>query len=43
MALVDRELAAEGTALSAHIVGVERPCRIIAASPHDPEGKAMRA
>ena len=43
MALVDRDLAAEGTELSVHIVGVERSARVIAASPHDPEGKAMRA
>jgi dimethylglycine dehydrogenase len=43
MALVDRDKSAEGTELSVHIVGVERPARVIAASPHDPEGKAMRA
>lgn len=42
LALVDRDLAAEGTALSVHIVGVERPACIIPASPYDPEGKAMR-
>ncbi|MCI5098225.1 MAG: FAD-dependent oxidoreductase [Rhodobacteraceae bacterium] len=42
MALVDRDKSAEGTELSVHIVGVERPARVIAASPHDPEGKAMR-
>ena len=43
LALVDGEFAALGTALSAHIVGVERPARVIAASPYDPKGKAMRA
>jgi dimethylglycine dehydrogenase len=43
MALVDRDKSAEGTELSVHIVGVERPARVIAASPHDPDGKAMRA
>ncbi len=43
MALVDRDKSAEGTELSVHIVGVERPARVSAASPHDPEGKAMRA
>ena len=43
MALVDRDCAAPGTALSTHIVGVERPATVIASSPYDPEGKAMRA
>ena len=42
MALVDRELATEGTELTAHIVGVERPARVIAPSPYDPTGVAMR-
>ncbi len=42
LALVDDDFAGEGTALSVHIVGVERPARVIAASPHDPLGKAMR-
>ena len=42
MATVDREVAAEGTDLKVHIVGVERPARVIAASPYDPEGSAMR-
>ena len=37
MAMVDREVAAEGTDLKVHIVGVERPARVIAASPYDPE------
>ncbi|MBZ9760952.1 FAD-dependent oxidoreductase [Mesorhizobium sp. CA8] len=32
----------EGTELSVHIVGVERPACVIAASPYDPEGKGMR-
>jgi len=43
MALIDRDHAAEGTALSVHVVGVERPARVIAPSPCDPDGKAMRA
>ena len=43
MALVDRDQAAEGTELSVHIVGVERPATVIAASPYDPGGMAMRA
>lgn len=42
MAMVDRKVAAEGTALSVHIVGQERAARVIAASPYDPAGKAMR-
>ncbi|MDH4116879.1 MAG: FAD-dependent oxidoreductase [Acidimicrobiia bacterium] len=41
MALIDR--AEVGSDLTTHIVGVERPCRVIAASPHDPAGHAMRA
>jgi dimethylglycine dehydrogenase len=43
MAMVDRACAAEGTALSVHIVGVKRGARVIAPSPYDPDGKAMRA
>ena len=43
MALVDRDVAGEGTELSTHIVGVERKARVIAHSPYDPEGRAMRA
>jgi len=42
MALVDPSHMEPGTELSAHIVGVERGARVIAASPYDPEGKAMR-
>ncbi|MCV2888433.1 GcvT family protein [Ruegeria aquimaris] len=42
MALVDRDKAQPGTAVSVHVVGVERPAVIIAPSPYDPEGKAMR-
>ena len=43
MALLAREHAAPGTELSVHIVGVERAARIIAPSPYDPDGRAMRA
>ena len=43
MALVDRDLAVPGTELTVHIVGIERQCRVIDASPYDPQGKAMRA
>ncbi len=43
MAMVDRACATEGTALSVHIIGVRRGARVIAPSPYDPEGKAMRA
>ncbi len=42
MALVDRDQAAVGTDLSVHVVGVERAARVIAPSPYDPQGKAMR-
>ena len=42
MALIDREHAATGSVLSVHVVGVERPATAIAASPYDPQGKAMR-
>ncbi|WP_406648045.1 FAD-dependent oxidoreductase [Aliisedimentitalea scapharcae] len=42
MALVDHDKSAEGTELGVHIVGVERTARVIAASPYDPTGKAMR-
>ncbi len=42
MALVNREQAAEGTGLSVHVVGVERAARVIAPSPYDPDGTAMR-
>ncbi|PBC11535.1 FAD-dependent oxidoreductase [Mesorhizobium sp. WSM3859] len=42
LALLDDDFTGEGTELSVHIVGVERPARVIAASPYDPEGQAMR-
>ena len=42
MAMVDRDLTAEGTELTVHIVGAERTARVIAASPYDPTAKAMR-
>ncbi|MEL7165599.1 MAG: FAD-dependent oxidoreductase [Pseudomonadota bacterium] len=42
MALVDTDCADEGTALSVHVVGVERPALIIPPSPYDPAGAAMR-
>jgi dimethylglycine dehydrogenase len=43
MALVEPELATPGVELSAHIVGVEYPARVIDPSPYDPTGSAMRA
>ena len=43
LAMIDRDCTAPGTALSVHVVGAERPARVIAASPFDPAGKAMRA
>ena len=42
MALIDRDHAAVGTELTAHIVGVERSARVIAPSPYDPTGAALR-
>ena len=43
MALIEPAAAAVGTALSVHVVGIERPATIVAPSPYDPQGKAMRA
>lgn len=43
MALLDVDASTPGTLLTVHIVGQERPARVVAASPYDPEGKAMRA
>lgn len=42
MAMINRAQAAEGTQLSVHIVGAERRAEVIAASPYDPAGQAMR-
>ncbi len=42
LALIEPDLATAGTQLSVHIVGVERPAKVIAPSPYDPEGQAMR-
>ncbi len=42
MAMVNVDHAAEGQALKVHVVGVERTAKVIAASPYDPAGKAMR-
>ena len=42
MALVDAGHAQEGSELSVHVVGVERPATVIPASPYDPTGAAMR-
>nr|WP_246811679.1 glycine cleavage T C-terminal barrel domain-containing protein [Mesorhizobium silamurunense] len=42
LALLDDDFAEEGTELSVHIVGVERPACVIAVSPYDPKGEAMR-
>jgi len=43
LAMVDHDKCAEGTELDVHIVGAARKARVIAASPYDPNGKAMRA
>ena len=42
MAMVDTEAADEGTDLKVHVVGAERAAKVIAPSPYDPNGKAMR-
>ena len=42
MALIDVEHAQTGEELHTHVVGVERGARIIASSPYDPCGAAMR-
>jgi dimethylglycine dehydrogenase len=42
MALVATEAAMAGAELSVHVVGVERKARVIAPSPYDPAGKALR-
>ena len=42
MALIDRDHSAVGTELTTHVVGEERPAVVIAPSPYDPEGSAMR-
>ncbi len=42
MAMVNTDLSAPGTDLSVHVVGAERPARVIPASPYDPAGQAMR-
>ena len=43
MALVAPDVAEIGSELSVHIVGAERNARVIAPSPYDPVGEAMRA
>ena len=42
MALVEPAFAKPGTALSVHVVGVERKAKVVAPSPYDPQGRAMR-
>jgi len=43
MAMVAPEAAAIGGELAVHVVGAERRAGVIAPSPYDPDGKAMRA
>ena len=42
MALVDQAQCTPGTELTVHVVGVERPARVIPPSPYDPQAKSMR-
>ncbi len=43
LALVDRGHARPGTELIVHVMGEERPARVIEMSPYDPSGTRMRA
>jgi dimethylglycine dehydrogenase len=43
MALIAPDASKIGSELSVHIVGVERNARVVAPSPYDPAGKAMRS
>lgn len=43
LAMVDQDAGSDGTDLTVHIVGQERTARVIAPSPYDPQGLAMRA
>ena len=42
MAMVNIDKCSVGTELSVHIVGAEKSARVIASSPYDPSGTAMR-
>jgi len=42
MAMINVDVATEGTELSVHVVGVERAAKIIPPSPYDPSGAVMR-
>ncbi len=42
MAMVDKAFAEPGTDLSVHVVGIEQQAKVLAPSPYDPLGKAMR-
>ena len=42
MALIDPALASVGTQVMVHVVGGERRAKVIAPSPYDPKGTAMR-
>ena len=42
MAMIDADQCAVGTDLTVHVVGQERAARVIAPSPYDPKGTAMR-
>ena len=43
MAMINTDLATEGNEFDIHVVGQARKARIIADSPYDPSGTAMRA
>jgi dimethylglycine dehydrogenase len=43
LAMIDTGATEIGTDLTVHVVGQERAAKVIAPSPYDPDGKAMRA
>ncbi|MEY8829173.1 glycine cleavage T C-terminal barrel domain-containing protein [Sedimentitalea sp. XS_ASV28] len=42
IAMIDRTASTEETEWAVHVVGAERPARVIAASPYDAKDSAMR-
>ena len=42
MAMIDSAYAEPGTALTVHVVGIERQAKVLTPSPYDPNGAAMR-
>ncbi|WP_370738000.1 hypothetical protein [Octadecabacter ascidiaceicola] len=40
--MADKAYAELGTEFSVHVVGIERNAKVLAPSPYDPDGSAMR-